>query len=212
MLKFMQRSFVMAAALLATAGLARAAPVVPTINFDDTAVTFPDTITVTTTGFKSFTLGGKSGTTFTIAESGVAQTFSGKWDAVVAPTTAAVDVFLLEPFGLVGPNKRGLISDVFRFSISTLVDQTGKQVGSQIEGSFNSDDPDGLGYIRELGPNETGIVEDGKPVTVPYQGINIVLASDLNAPDPTPEPASMILMAVGIAGMAGYGWRRRKQA
>ena len=211
MLKFMQRSFVMAAALLATAGSAWAAPVVPTINFDDTAVTFPDTITVTTTGFNSFTLGGKSGKKFTIAEAGVAQTFSGKWDAVVVPTTAPVEVFLLESTG-VGPNRRALISDIFRFSISTILGQTGKPVGSQIEGSFNSDDPDGRGYIRELGPNETGIVEDGKPVTVPYQGINIVLASDLNAPDPTPEPASMILMAVGIAGMAGYGWRRRKQA
>jgi PEP-CTERM motif len=28
----------------------------------------------------------------------------------------------------------------------------------------------------------------------------------------SPEPASMTLLVAGIAGMAGYGWRRRKQA
>jgi PEP-CTERM motif len=27
-----------------------------------------------------------------------------------------------------------------------------------------------------------------------------------------PEPASMTFLGLGIAGMAGYGWRRRKQA
>lgn len=28
----------------------------------------------------------------------------------------------------------------------------------------------------------------------------------------TPEPASLTLLGIGIAGMAGYGWRRRKLA
>jgi hypothetical protein len=28
---------------------------------------------------------------------------------------------------------------------------------------------------------------------------------------PTPEPASITLLGIGIAGMAGYGWRRKRQ-
>jgi hypothetical protein len=38
--------------------------------------------------------------------------------------------------------------------------------------------------------------------------ITIQVLSDI---DPVPEPASIALLGVGIAGIAGYGWRRRQR-
>jgi hypothetical protein len=42
-------------------------------------------------------------------------------------------------------------------------------------------------------------------------GDNGILVVDFSVAQ-VPEPATLTLLALGIAGMAGYGWRRRKQA
>jgi hypothetical protein len=41
-------------------------------------------------------------------------------------------------------------------------------------------------------------------------GDNGILLADFSIAD-VPEPATLTLLALGIAGMAGYGWRKRKQ-
>ncbi len=42
-------------------------------------------------------------------------------------------------------------------------------------------------------------------------GVSYTLTFDV-APAATPEPASLTLLGLGVAGMFGYGWRRRRAA
>ena len=49
---------------------------------------------------------------------------------------------------------------------------------------------------------------DGTPVT----GVTFDSGLTFGPTIATPEPASLTLLGIGIAGFAGYGWRRRRQS
>jgi PEP-CTERM motif-containing protein len=60
----------------------------------------------------------------------------------------------------------------------------------------------GSAYFSFASPGTNGGVSTN---TLPAVRINV--EDDVSA---TPEPASVTLLGIGIAGMAGYGWRRRR--
>ena len=55
----------------------------------------------------------------------------------------------------------------------------------------------------QLGANVHGTI-DGYPATLAVRGDNLVLI--------VPEPSTLALLAAGVLGLLGYGWRRRRRA
>ncbi len=101
---------------------------------------------------------------------------------------------------------RTIVSDIFRATIVEGPNFINIQVTSDIEGS-----------LLQLPPAFVGVVEDGTPqfmfTTTYTDGTtdDFFLQSAVEQV-PVPEPSTITLLGIGIVGMAGYRWRKRKQA
>lgn len=94
---------------------------------------------------------------------------------------------------------------------------TGTTSGKQTITSTDSS-PNSGNFSPDPAPGAFTLAKEGDPfsmsatieVSLHVDGSQASLSSSLVAT--TPEPASTTLVAIGALGMAGYGWRRRKQS
>lgn len=124
----------------------------------------------------------------------------------------AVDVLIFEP----GTTGQQTLSDMLRFTNANGV----------LDGSVSADR---MIYYSDLEPNDvqggpgtdladrsfqprttSGILEVGPEGN---NGFSLLFFDNTyNGISDTPEPATLTLLGIGLASMAGYGWRRRKAA
>lgn len=173
------------------------------ITIDDTSPN--ETIDISAGSFNFFfELNGQpftQGTTVTLPESGPV-TFYGSWiTALPLPAQIVETYYLVEQLsGPLEPTTE--ISDILQIQIDP--DSHGANAAT-ITGSFIS--ADDLGYLPGTVNPANVFFEDGSPVNVSFDHIDIQITSDA-----VPEPSTFLLAAIGLLGLGAYGWRRRREA
>ena len=116
------------------------------------------------------------------------------------------------PIVFSGPNGQVFVSDVV---ISTVNNQVGF---APMIALVSDGDPILQQLVATLPPTtpfipETGALQDVTPMLIPggvFPGIGpvtVLVRSDVT----TPEPSSIVLIALGLVGVAAYKWRKRQR-
>ena len=183
-----------------------AGPFTPAVEYSTSSTLFDD---------RPFTLGYKFSTSVSLDINALAYWVDGKghnhqvgiWDAtgklLASTTVLSTDVVL-------GHFQYHTIADLF-LAPGTYT------IGGEFLGNGDPFPSDAKGVVSIPGYKYLGDEQQvGSGLNFPTNnfgiyGDNGILVVDFSIAQ-VPEPATLTLFALGIAGMAGYGWRRRKQA
>jgi hypothetical protein len=134
-----------------------------------------------------------------------APAFSMGLDSVGGPNTDSIDALVMFDNGTPGPVNEGGVEPGIDYALFSLSPGS----TSLVAFGLNSSDvffTDFTNAFALYAPSASlGLI--GVPGGEPLVGDNI----DALEIQPIPEPTSLLLLGLGLAGLAGYGWKRRKK-
>lgn len=166
----------------------------------------PETVTITWCDFQGgFTLNGEAQNTCTTAGMTVQENGIISFDGLWRNGSAMEGTFHRRVYFAEGDT--GQISDIFDYLITDVNNSNGKF--GRFQGNFQSDsDEVGLGPLpTNLGPEDLIVFNESYSFNSPSG----TLTGSVNS-DPVPEPASLLLIGTGLAGLSairGFRCRRR---